>query len=251
MNDLIKLRMMQLLLHAAAIIGIIETIQTDNLHWFWMSLFFYLFWGFFGSTVGYHRLLAHKSFETYRPIYYFLTFCGMMHVNGSPLTAVLIHRSHHKYSDTKRDLHSPVAHGILAAYFPEWFGKKVKINLSLAREELKDPFFKRVHETYSGVIMLIFLILLYTDPLFLFHVMAIPFAMLYHVRGLFNVVPHKWGYRNHGTSDNSRNSWLINILTLGDGWHNNHHADPSKWNTKEKWWEIDPAAWFIKLIKKD
>jgi stearoyl-CoA desaturase (delta-9 desaturase) len=61
---------------------------------------------------------------------------------------------------------------------------------------------------------------------------------------------HYHGYRNHNTNDCSTNSWISTLITYGDGWHNNHHYNPSNFTTQEKWWEIDPAGWIIRLIKK-
>jgi stearoyl-CoA desaturase (delta-9 desaturase) len=74
--------------------------------------------------------------------------------------------------------------------------------------------------------------------------------MSFHALSVITVVAHIHGYKTHKTTDESRNTWIGSLVTLGDGWHNNHHANPGNWTTKEKWWEIDPCGWFIKLIKK-
>jgi stearoyl-CoA desaturase (delta-9 desaturase) len=64
------------------------------------------------------------------------------------------------------------------------------------------------------------------------------------------ILAHHWGYQNFEGRDHSTNSFLCNIITVGDGWHNNHHRYPGRWNTRIKWWEFDPTAWFIGLIRK-
>jgi stearoyl-CoA desaturase (delta-9 desaturase) len=60
---------------------------------------------------------------------------------------------------------------------------------------------------------------------------------------------HTWGYRNFETKEESKNTWWLAILTFGEGWHNNHHAKPGRWNFSHKWWEIDMSAWVIRLLK--
>jgi stearoyl-CoA desaturase (delta-9 desaturase) len=64
------------------------------------------------------------------------------------------------------------------------------------------------------------------------------------------VIGHIHGYTNHQVNDSAKNSWIANIMSLGEGWHNNHHARPYQWKQGEKWWEIDPPSWFIKMVKK-
>ena len=59
------------------------------------------------------------------------------------------------------------------------------------------------------------------------------------------------GYKNHNVEDESRNSWIASLITLGEGWHNNHHANSKAWNNQERWWELDPPAWIIRAIKND
>jgi fatty-acid desaturase len=77
-----------------------------------------------------------------------------------------------------------------------------------------------------------------------------PMAITWSMGGALNWVNHKWGYRNHHTDDHSTNHWLFGLLYWGEGWHNNHHANPKKWNFGERWWEIDSGAWVIKLVSQ-
>lgn len=249
MSDFNQLRTWQLIVQAVAIFGLVYGFTNGLSGWLWFALGGYFFYGFFGSTVGFHRLEAHRSFKTYEPIRYFLIFCGMCHTNASPLASIIVHRNHHKFADTKRDIHSPVAYDIKTAYFNEWFADNLKVQTSLARKEITDPFYQFTHRWYIPILIAYAALLLLIDWKLAVYGYFVPAALLYHAKGLFNVLPHKWGYRNFITKDNSRNNWFLNIITLGDGWHNNHHAHPERWDTKVLWWEIDPAAWFIRLIR--
>jgi stearoyl-CoA desaturase (delta-9 desaturase) len=73
----------------------------------------------------------------------------------------------------------------------------------------------------------------------------------FHGAQAIGVLPHIWGYRNHNVNDKSRNNWLASVLALGEGWHNNHHANPGRWWQGEKWWEFDPPAFMIKYFFKE
>jgi stearoyl-CoA desaturase (delta-9 desaturase) len=78
---------------------------------------------------------------------------------------------------------------------------------------------------------------------------SLPATLSLQTTSIVNVLGHGNGYRNHDTDDRSTNSWIANIISLGEGWHNNHHANPKDWDNKKLWWEYDPISKFINLIK--
>ena len=80
---------------------------------------------------------------------------------------------------------------------------------------------------------------------------SIPAVVTFHSAGMVNSICHKWGYRLFNTPDKSTNNLFVNLITLGSGLHNTHHAKPYGWNNKERWYELDLPAWIIKnfLIK--
>jgi stearoyl-CoA desaturase (delta-9 desaturase) len=83
------------------------------------------------------------------------------------------------------------------------------------------------------------------------YVFAIPACLCLHSTSAIIVIAHKHGYRSYpDVKDQSRNSWIANLITLGEGWHNTHHAKPYAWNNQERWWEFDIPAYIIRLIKK-
>ena len=78
---------------------------------------------------------------------------------------------------------------------------------------------------------------------------AIPSVLVLHSTSAIIVIAHRHGYKTYKVDDESRNSWIANLITLGEGWHNNHHNNSRAWKSGEKWWELDPPAWIIRLIK--
>ena len=92
-------------------------------------------------------------------------------------------------------------------------------------------------------------ILFSVNPLLVIFAYAIPTVLVLHSTSAIIVIAHIHGYKNHNVDDESRNSWIASLITLGEGWHNNHHANSKAWNNQERWWELDPPAWIIRLIK--
>ena len=91
-------------------------------------------------------------------------------------------------------------------------------------------------------------LLLVIDPMLLVCMYLVPVAILWNAGSFINTVNHKFGYRNHDTKDNSKNSFLLGVFVWGEGWHNNHHANPASYSFQEKFWEIDIGGWLIKRL---
>lgn len=234
---------MQILVHLLALAGIY---YWSNSYWT-LSIFLYYFLGILGINIGYHRLLSHRSFKTRKIIERLLSLFGTLTVMGSPLAWVAVHRQHHRYSDTELDPHSPHRIGIIRSWLGFW--GKVEISSMTTKDLRKDRYQKFLHNYYLEVNLAYVIILFLINPWLVIYAWAIPAVMIFHSAGAFDVIAHIQGYRTHNTSDQSKNSWVANIITMGEGWHNNHHARPSAWQQGEKWWEIDPPSWIIRLIK--
>jgi len=210
-----------------------------------VSIALYVLIGCFGISIGYHRLLTHKSFKTSKFWERFCTIFGMLAFTGSSIGWVGVHRQHHKYSDKEGDPHSPVLHGpkmLIANY-------DFDPNRWSIRYLITDRFHVFIHKYYFGIIALWALFWLAFGLNFLFYLVIIPGVISIWVSTISNYMNHKWGYKNFETNDESRNLWINSIFTFGEGWHNNHHARPGNYNFSVKWWEVDPAAKIIDLIK--
>lgn len=243
-----KIRLLQLINHLLFLIGLIYVFLFEQYSYLIASIITYYVVGILGINVGYHRLLSHRSFRTYKPIYYLLSFIGTITAMGSPLAWVAVHRQHHRYSDTDLDPHSPHKLGVLRAWLGFW--GDVKIDLRNCKDLRQNKFHRFIHKNYILIQGVYVLLLSLIDPLLVIYVYAIPAVLIFHSAGAFDVIAHMQGYRTYDTPDKSKNSWIANIVTMGEGWHNNHHAKPWNWNNKERWWEIDIPALIIRVIKK-
>lgn len=185
-----------------------------------------------GVTVGYHRLLTHKSFRTPKPVEYLLSWLGSLSLQGGPIQWVATHRLHHQHSDDEGDPHSPRhgffwAHAIWCFVFDPEFDPYEKYS-RYAKDLARDPVHRWIERltVVSNIAVGLLLFAIGGWPL-LFWGLFVRLVFVYHTTWLVNSATHKWGYRNFETSDDSRNLWWVAALALGEGWHNNHHAHPN------------------------
>jgi len=212
-----------------------------------------------GIGVCYHRLLTHRSFKTPKWVRCILTLCGCLAWQGSPIIWVGTHRYHHKHSDKDDDPHSP-KHGFTWAHIiwvltksPEGFKETDQ-----AKDLLKEPMMMKMHKWFwlPQVIVAILLILggLYFGGIqlalswFMWGIVIRTIAA-FHFTWFVNSAAHTWGYTNfNNTDDNSKNLWWVAIFSFGEGWHNNHHGEPSSASHGMRGFELDPTYWIISLM---
>lgn len=220
-------------------------------HWWVAGVFCYFCTGCLGVTVMFHRYLSHKSYKTSKWIEYLFSFFGAMGGTGSSIGWVAVHRQHHIYSDKPGDPHSPKILG-WRVFFPNYMFKWNKWPI---RDLIVDKFHLFLHEYYFAIVgawaLLLTLIFGLEGFIFLF---AMPIVLQVWFSVISNYGNHapNWpfGYQNFDTKDLSVNSLPLALITWGEGWHNNHHRYPGSYTFKQKWWELDPTAWVINLIKK-
>lgn len=215
-----------------------------------LALIVYAFLETIGGNIGLHRYLGHNSFETTKFIRRFLIFFAHYIGVGSALSWIGQHRIHHRYADTNKDVHSPYTNNTLDVIFGFW---KTSIPKKLIEKELKTTDILWYHKNYFKLHTCIIFGYLLFDSYFntnLFFILyAIPNFLCLMSGYILAYVTHYHGYKSYDTRDNSTNSWIANILTLGEGWHNNHHKYPNKWDTKMLPHEWDLPAVIIRVIK--
>lgn len=243
-----QVRSMQVALHIVSAIGLGICIYINDYSYLIVSLLVYWAIGILGINVGYHRLLSHRSFKTHRWIEKILSIIGTITVVGSPLAWTAVHRQHHRSAESDNDPHSPYKLGNIKAWFGIW--NYVRIDAKLVNDLRKDRFQRFLHRNYLAIQIIYCTLLALVDPLYIIFVYAVPACLCLHSTSAIIVIAHRHGYRTHETKDHSRNSWIANLITLGEGWHNNHHARPWNWNNQERWWEFDIPALVIRLIKQ-
>jgi sn-1 stearoyl-lipid 9-desaturase len=227
--------------------------------WF---LVFYLYHGL-GVTLGYHRLLTHRSLQVPRWLMYFIVSGGYLCLMGSPIVWVGVHRLHHQKSDQEGDPHSPL-HGFKHALYGWMFEMKgVQTDEEMqtqAQDLMQDPFFRMLgteHEPYQAqlclaisvaVALFIALTLGWIPAL----ANVVTTAIVFWSTQLVNAACHSegMGYRSHDTRESSRNLWWVGILALGEGWHNNHHAMPKSARHGLAWFEVDVTWYAICILEK-
>lgn len=232
--------------------------MTEFCIWF---LVFYV-WHVLGITVGYHRLLAHRSFRCPKLVEYFFVMGGYMAFESSPIWWATLHRAHHRFTDTEKDPHSP-RFGNNHAYWGWIFGHKYPAHLdprTQASDLVNDPLYKLLERnnnwhtshltnTFVGFGFRVVLWALFGWKIALASVIA--GLLVQQVPFLVNLVCHKpkLGYKNFLNSDDSVNIWWLTFITMGDNWHNNHHAFPGSARAGFRWYEVDISWLTIKLLK--
>lgn len=207
----------------------------------------------FGIAIGFHRLFSHKSFETYDPIKYILAILGSLGAQGSPIFWAGLHRGiHHKFTDTEKDIHSPV-HGFFSSYvgWQIFFDPKMFSPLAV-KDLLKDKNLVFIHNHYNKILYFILVSTAVIDYDLMFNFLLIPMLVSMHQENIINSFCHSTfcGYKNFKTQDNSNNILLLGWLCWGHGFHNNHHAYPGRSDYGSKWYELDLTKFFIRIIKK-
>ena len=249
-----KVRLLQLTNHLFAGYGIWLMITTGAYQWLWTILICYVILGPISISITLHRLLTHRSFTTFSWLEKFMSWLSVYSTLGPTVTWVGLHRYHHLSTDTQSDPHSPYDNGKLTIkkIISAWTGYDwpiPQIPTKFVRDIIAQPHHKFILNNYFKIIFITVSVLFIINPILPLYVYFIPACLVFHSTGIINVLGHAHGYRNHETNNRSTNSWITQLLT-GEGWHNNHHHKPSAWNMREKWWELDPMSWIIRLIKK-
>lgn len=204
----------------------------------------------FGEEVGNHRMLSHRSFRAHPIVKFVLLILGSMAVQGPVIEWAAIHIKHHARADREGDPHSPVE-GFLHAYIGWLFKDRIPDPNIYCRHLLKDPMIVFVSRTYVLWVMLS---------------LVIPFAIggwtgflwaglvriffVHHVTFSCNSICHMFGRREFETTDQSRNEWIVALLSFGQGWHNNHHAFPRSAYAGLRWWQIDFSGCLIWIFER-
>jgi len=255
MNLNTKIRLLQTFNHVVTIPAIAYAIYTQQYYLFGIAFMSWLVIGPISSVINLHRLLTHPSFRTYDWLETILSYVSVLSTVGPTINWVALHRQHHATSDGPGDPHSPYVDGkftleqaskVWLVY--EW--QIPNIPVSYVKDLLRSPTHRFFFNNYFKIIFVFSLALILINPVLWLFVYVVPASMTVHLIGVVNVLGHSHGYRTYEIADKSTNSWIANIVSLGDGWHNNHHAHGSRYYSGEKWWEWDLMGLLIRLIKK-
>jgi fatty-acid desaturase len=244
------------------------------LPWFfsWTGVILYLLGvhvlGVLGINVGYHRLLTHRGFTCPLWLEHALAVLGVCSMQDSPSFWVAAHRRHHQFADQEQDPHTPLA-GFFWAHVGWMLVKpddpsRHQLIQRYVKDLSRDPFYGWLEQSnHSAYVALLSWLVFFAAGFALMaatgHTLsaavqfglsllvwggALRTAVHWHLTWAVNSVTHVWGYRNYASPDVSRNNTLIALLTAGEGWHNNHHAESRSARHGHEWWEFD-LTWLM------
>lgn len=226
-----------------------------------------------GIGAGYHRLLTHRGFDCPKWFEYLLATLGVCSFQDSPARWVLVHRVHHQHSDHQPDPHTPRVSGFWS-HMGWMFIDNRDLSTAAAydrycRDLMRDKYYMWLQRGVNWVLVyfvhaLLFLAggvglaFLLTEPggrlqfvsQFFMWTVIMRTVYTWHVTWAINSAAHMWGYQNYDTREDSRNNWLFALLTNGEGWHNNHHADPRSAQHGHRWWEFDMTYLTLATLEK-
>lgn len=234
--------------------------------WSWAAVWtaVALFWiRMFVITAFYHRYFSHRTFKTHRVTQFLFALLGTSTAQRSPLWWAAHHREHHRHSDQEPDPHSPGWRGALWSHtgwfltdeakqtnwraIPDW--KKFPELVWLDRYHLVGPLGLAALLALFGWALSMWMPALHTSALQLtVWGFGVSTTALYHATFTVNSIAHMVGTQRFDTGDDSRNNWFLALITLGEGWHNNHHYCPGAVRQGFYWWEYDPTYWMLRVM---
>ena len=211
-----------------------------------LGLFWFRIWA---VTAVHHRYFSHRTYETSRLFQFVLAWFAQMSTQRGILWWAAHHRAHHLYSDTERDLHSPKQDGFWHAHAGWIFADNSDTDWKRIKDFAKYPelvWLNKYHLVPTIVTGVIVFLLFGWPGLFIGFFLSQ--VITWHSTYVINSLCHVWGWRRFDTKDTSRNNFWLALLTLGEGWHNNHHHYMNSCRQGFYWWEIDITYYVIRLL---
>ena len=242
-----------------------------------------------GITIGFHRMLTHRSFEAHPAVRWFWTAAGSLAVEGSPIDWCMVHRKHHRFSDHHGDPHSPHLHdgGLWESLVGFWHSHTGWLfNANWSKQERKkyvpdllgDPLLESIDRNYVWWVVatlvapaiiggfaglmgfgstLVWGATPYTAMAFVKGAILgfvwgglARVCLSHHMTWAINSICHIFGSQDYKSSDDSRNNFFFGVFSHGEGWHNNHHAFPTSARHGLEWWQFDLSWVIIRGLEK-
>src|SRR5215510_12178985 len=219
--------------------------------WHAVAICIALYWlRIFAIGAGYHRYFSHRAYSTSRAFQLVLALLSQSTAQKSVLWWAAKHRHHHLHSDTEHDIHSPRQKGFLYSHVGWIFARPHgKTDLVKVADFARYPELMWLHRFELGPAIVLgvvcWLIAGWSGLVVGFFWSTV---LVYHATFCINSLAHVRGKKRYVTGDDSRNNWLLAIFTMGEGWHNNHHACQSSVRQGFRWWEIDPTFYILRAL---
>ncbi len=233
-------------MHAACLLLLWTPFKWSYLGWFAISYGIRMF----AITAGYHRYFSHRAFRLNRLSQFVLAFLAQTGGQRGVLWWAAHHRVHHRYSDSEEDIHSPVRGSLWWSHIG-WLlsGESSGYDSRIMQDFEKFPELRLLNR-YHSVPALLFGAAVFAAggyPVFLWG-FVVSTVVLWHSTFSINSLAHVWGSRPFETGDQSRNNRFVALITLGDGWHNNHHRFMYSARHGLRWWEIDITYYVLRIL---
>ncbi len=204
----------------------------------------------FGITAGYHRFFAHRAYKTSRAFQFFLGFIAQSSLQSGLIWWASKHRDHHKFVDTPKDVHSPREYGFWFAHMGWIFNDRAQFtDYSNVPDLTRYPelvWLDKYHWLPGTLMGLAVWALAGWSGLVVGFFLST--VLLWHATFFINSLAHVYGSQRYLPGDDSRNNWWLSLLTLGEGWHNNHHYYMASVRQGFYWWEIDVTFYLLKIL---
>ena len=233
-------------------LGCLAAIWT-GISWPALALCVTLYWlRMFAVTAGYHRYFSHRAFATGRVFQFVLAFLAQSTAQKSVLWWAAKHRHHHLHSDTASDVHSPRHTGFLYSHLGWVFARRHgDTDFAQVADLARYPELRLLHRFEVAPAVLLgafcFLVAGWSGLVVGFFWSTV---LVYHATFCINSLAHVRGSKRYVTGDDSRNNFALALLTMGEGWHNNHHAYQSSARQGFRWWEIDATWYLLRLLAR-
>ena len=210
-------------------------------------LYFVRMWAITG---GYHRYFSHRSYKTSRVFQFLIALLGQTSAQRGVLWWAAVHRHHHLHSDTIEDVHSPRHQGFLYAHFGWIFNpSNMKPDYGTVKDLTKYPELVWLDkQVYLPAILLGFGVWAWGGWAMLVVGFFWSTVLLFHCTFFINSLAHVSGSQRYLTGDDSRNNFWLALITLGEGWHNNHHHYQSSARQGFLWWEVDVSFYVLRAM---
>ena len=228
-----------------------------------------------GINLGYHRLLTHRSLRVPKWLEYWYVLLALCCMEETPAKWVSTHRKHHAQSDQDLDPHSPKESFIWShigwLLFLRDDENSMRYDDRYASDILEDPFYGFLERNFAWFPFLLVgfqIVVVFSISVLVFTwqgselltalwpsfgvtvwLVFLRIVIVWHMTWSVNSLSHVFGYRNYETSEQSRNNWLVAIISSGEGWHNNHHHDQASASVQHKWWEFDITYYHIRILE--
>jgi stearoyl-CoA desaturase (Delta-9 desaturase) len=254
-----------------AFLAVVPMVWNELIGWTDLALFALMYFlSTMGITVGYHRLLTHRAFQTYKPVEYVFAGLGSMAVEGPVIGWVSDHRRHHAHADDEGDPHSPhghgdgfagTLHGLWHAHLGWLFDHPTAAGAEKHAPDLLEDRGMRIMHKLFGPLVALGLALpfalgwligggLASGLTALFWAGLVRIFLVHHVTFSINSICHFFGRRRFKTEDESTNVFWLALPSFGESWHHNHHAFPRSALHGLRWWEVDLGGWVIRGLRR-